>query len=97
MLVEPVPQPESSLEWSDLLVQLNSAIHHDVRHQEQLVQRLERARRLMHEHYGDSQDLDALSAAACLSRYHFARCFRRLYGEPPHSYLTRRRMERAAP
>jgi AraC family transcriptional regulator len=33
--------------------------------------------------------------AACLSPYHFHRQFRRLFGETPHRYLTRQRLERA--
>jgi len=32
---------------------------------------------------------------ACLSPYHFHREFRRVFGETPHQYLTRRRLERA--
>lgn len=92
---EPSPRHQLPLQWSELLVQLNTAIHYSARQQEDLVRRLERARRLMHECYGESLNLDIVAGAACLSRYHFARCFRRVYGEPPHSYLTRRRMERA--
>ncbi|HEY6334237.1 MAG TPA: AraC family transcriptional regulator [Blastocatellia bacterium] len=33
--------------------------------------------------------------AACLSPYHFHREFRRMFGETPHRYLTRQRLERA--
>lgn len=39
--------------------------------------------------------LDELAAEAGLSRFHFARAFREASGEPPHSYLTRCRIERA--
>ncbi|MEA2348418.1 MAG: hypothetical protein QOG62_2205 [Thermoleophilaceae bacterium] len=37
-----------------------------------------------------------MAAAAGLSRAHFSREFRRTFGEPPHSYLLTRRLERAA-
>jgi len=40
-------------------------------------------------------DLDALAREAGYSRFHFARAFRDTYGETPHTYLTRRRIERA--
>ncbi len=37
-----------------------------------------------------------MARAAGLSRAHFSREFRRAFGEPPHSYLLTRRLERAA-
>ena len=46
--------------------------------------------------YREPLDLDALARAACLSRWHFLRAFRRAFGETPHQYLLTRRMERAA-
>jgi AraC-like DNA-binding protein len=36
-----------------------------------------------------------LSAVARLSRGHFSRSFKRAFGEPPHAYLMRKRLERA--
>ena len=39
--------------------------------------------------------LDDLAAEAGLSRFHFARAFRRATGLPPHNFLTRCRIERA--
>lgn len=36
-----------------------------------------------------------LAAVACLSPHHFARAFRETFGEPPHSYVQRRRIARA--
>lgn len=46
-------------------------------------------------HFADPLDLDALSAIAGYSRFHFLRTFRAVYGETPAAYLTRRRVERA--
>ena len=56
---------------------------------------LRRARDLADRHYAEPLDLDALAAAAHVSKYHFARCFAEAYGETPMRYLTRRRIERA--
>jgi AraC-like DNA-binding protein len=40
-------------------------------------------------------DLDALAHEAGYSKFHFAHAFAAAYGEPPRTYLTRRRVERA--
>lgn len=39
--------------------------------------------------------LEELAAEAGLSRFHFARAFREATGQPPHGYLTQRRIEKA--
>jgi AraC-like DNA-binding protein len=54
-----------------------------------------RARDTMDRHYADPIDVDALASAAFLSRAHFIRSFRETFGETPHRYLQRRRIERA--
>lgn len=41
-------------------------------------------------------DLDDIADAACLSKYHFSRVFRKLAGETPVSFLWRTRLERSA-
>lgn len=40
--------------------------------------------------------LKDMATAACLSPYHFHRTFTRAFGETPHRYLTRHRLQRAA-
>lgn len=55
-----------------------------------------RAKDLMDARYGDPLSVDDLAAAAGLSRAHFSREFKNTFGEPPHSYLLNRRLERAA-
>ena len=40
-------------------------------------------------------DLDALSSVACVSESTFIRSFKAAFGETPHRYLQRRRIERA--
>jgi AraC family transcriptional regulator len=39
--------------------------------------------------------IDRIASIACLSRYHFARAFRQAVGQPPHRYVSARRLERA--
>ena len=55
-----------------------------------------RAKDLADARYFEPLDVDDLAEAAGLSRAHFSREFRRAFGEPPHSYLLTRRLERAA-
>ena len=60
------------------------------------VRHLVRARDLADARYSDPLTVDDMADAACLSRAHFSRQFRRAFGETPHSYLLSRRLERAA-
>lgn len=62
---------------------------------EELNRRLLRARDAMDRDYAEPLDVRAVAAAACLSEAHFIRCFRACFGETPHRYLQRRRVERA--
>ncbi|HSN07316.1 MAG TPA: AraC family transcriptional regulator [Candidatus Angelobacter sp.] len=60
------------------------------------VRHLVRARDLADARYSEPLTVDDLAAAACLSRAHFSREFRRAFGESPYAYLLTRRLERAA-
>jgi AraC-like DNA-binding protein len=55
-----------------------------------------RARDLADARYSEPLDVAELAGAAGLSRAHFSREFRRVFGESPHAYLLTRRLERAA-
>jgi AraC-like DNA-binding protein len=57
--------------------------------------RLLRARDAMDLTYSRPLDICALASVACMSESHFSRSFRATFGEPPHRYLQRRRVERA--
>jgi len=57
---------------------------------------LVRAKDLADARYGERLSVESMARAAGLSRAHFSREFRRAFGEPPHSYLLTRRLERAA-
>jgi AraC-like DNA-binding protein len=55
-----------------------------------------RARDLADARYPEPLGVDDMAAAAGLSRAHFSREFRRVFGVSPHEYLLTRRLERAA-
>ncbi|WNL43317.1 AraC family transcriptional regulator [Halomonas sp. PAMB 3264] len=56
---------------------------------------LERAKAYIHAHLEQDISLDAISAAAHLSRYHFLRLFRQHYGITPHQYVINCRINAA--
>ena len=62
---------------------------------EDLNRRLLRARDAMDRAYAEPLDVGAVAAVAHLSQAHFSRCFRSVFGETPHRYLQRRRVERS--
>jgi AraC-like DNA-binding protein len=57
--------------------------------------RLRRARDRMDREYAEPLDIAALARIAVVSEAHFIRTFRATFGETPHRYLQRRRVERA--
>ena len=54
-----------------------------------------RARDAMDRAYAGPLDVRALAAVAHVSEAHFIRTFRAVFGETPHRYLQRRRVERS--
>jgi len=62
---------------------------------EETNRRLLRARDAMDRAYADPLDVPTLARIALLSPAHFIREFRAAFGETPHRYLQRRRVERA--
>jgi AraC-like DNA-binding protein len=62
---------------------------------EQINRRLLRARDAMDRSYPEALDVAGLAAIALMSEAHFIRSFRIAFGESPHRYLQRRRIERA--
>ena len=56
---------------------------------------LRRAKDLMDREYAAPLDVAKVAAVAHMSEAHFARAFRREYGEAPGAYLMTRRIERA--
>lgn len=62
---------------------------------EELYRRLWRARDFIDASFAESIDLKGIAAAAELSPHHLLRLFKKVFGETPHQYLTRRRLEQA--
>ncbi len=61
----------------------------------ELLRRLCRVRDVLHDDLASAHDLSALGRAAGISRHHLLRVFRQAFGETPHAYLTRLRLEKA--
>ena len=57
--------------------------------------RMLRARDAMDRAYAEPLDVPTLARIALVSEAHFIRTFRATFGETPHRYLQRRRVERA--
>ena len=57
--------------------------------------RLCRGRDLLAAEYQSRVLLEQAARAACLSEFHFHRLFRATFGETPHDFLTRLRLDRA--
>jgi AraC-like DNA-binding protein len=62
---------------------------------EDLNRRLLRARDAMDRAYAEPLDVATVAAVAHISEAHFSRSFRAAFGETPHRYLQRRRVERS--
>jgi AraC-like DNA-binding protein len=65
------------------------------REAEDLNRRLLRARDAMDRAYAEPLNVPAVAAVAHVSPAHFSRSFRAVFGETPHRYLQRRRVERS--
>jgi AraC-like DNA-binding protein len=62
---------------------------------EDLNRRMLRARDAMDRAYAEPLDVRTVAAVAHVSEAHFIRTFRAVFGETPHRYLQRRRVERS--
>src|SRR5262245_64189443 len=57
--------------------------------------RLCRARDFLRAHHAEALRLETAARQAGLSRFHFLRLFRETFGETPHAFLTRVRLDQA--
>ena len=60
----------------------------------EVFRRLTRARSVLEASLGERLDLKTIAREACLSPYHLHRLFTQVFGETPHHYAIRRRMDR---
>ena len=65
------------------------------RENEDVNRRMLRARDAMDRAYAEPLNVPAVAAVAHVSEAHFIRTFRAVFGETPHRYLQRRRVERS--
>jgi AraC family transcriptional regulator len=57
--------------------------------------KLQRVLAFIEQHLAEPLRIERLAAAVHMSQFHFARLFKQATGQPPHAYLTARRVERA--
>lgn len=62
---------------------------------EQLIRQMVLARNFMAENYSERISLEAIAGAAHLSKFHFNRLFKRIFGQTPFQFLTGLRIEKA--
>lgn len=58
-------------------------------------ERIERAKSYIHDNLQRPISLSEIAGAACLSQYHFVRCFKASEGVTPYQYVIQQRVERA--
>jgi AraC-like DNA-binding protein len=60
-----------------------------------LCEKIISAKRFIDENFSNRINLDIIAAEACISKFHFLRLFKSLYGRTPHQHLTEIRIEKA--
>jgi AraC-like DNA-binding protein len=61
-----------------------------------LYHRIVKAKLFIDQNYSENIELDNIADEANFSKYHFIRLFKNIYGQTPHQYLTKVRIEKAA-
>ncbi len=61
----------------------------------ELYSRLILAKDMIHSHYDREPDLDELCRETAMSKFHFLRMFKAVYGLTPYQYLVKVRMDKA--
>lgn len=60
---------------------------------EEIFHRVSRARNFIDDNYLEDINLEELASLAFLSKYHFLRCFKEVYGISPYQYVIQKRLE----
>lgn len=100
---EPLWQTEQLYRLLNGMVIVQKRVHLEVRKlpavrratQDELYRRLEQGRAYLHAHFRTAVSLVDVATAVYLSPFHFARSFKQLYGQTPHTYLTQLRLQEA--
>src|SRR5215210_1860959 len=77
--------------YHEQLLKMRSALYP----REDLCEKVMEAKNFIDLHYYTSLCLDEMAKKACLSKFHFTRLFKKLYGITPNQYLTGVRLEKA--
>ncbi len=56
---------------------------------------LKQSKDFIDRHFAENISLTQMAAAACCSRYHYIRLFKKYYGRTPHQYLSEKRLSYA--
>ena len=88
-------RPPGERPFADAACDVASVSGVELSKQEDTNRRMLRARDEMDRRYADPLDIATLARTANLSASQFGRSFKQVYGETPHRYLQRRRVERA--
>jgi AraC-like DNA-binding protein len=67
----------------------------EVYSREDVCDKVVEAKRFIDEHYYTNISLDDMAAKACMSKFHFIRLFKKIYGVTPNQYLVSVRLENA--
>lgn len=60
---------------------------------EEIFRRVSRVRNFIDENFLDELCLEELASLACLSKFHFLRCFKEVYSISPYQYVIQKRLE----
>lgn len=61
-----------------------------------LIARLTIAKNLLEENFSEKVDINTIAKEAALSKFHFSRSFKSVFGVSPHQFILNKRLERSA-
>lgn len=61
----------------------------------EVFRRLNNAREFLDDNFSGNIKIEDAAKAACMSNFHFLRLFKKVFGETPYQYITKRRVDKA--